>query len=166
MNNVRGRVKDKNAFCSQYKFNIAFENSSSPGYTTEKIMQPYTVNSVPIYYGNPLVENDFFPESMVRVSSPDDVQRAIDEIIFLDTHDKAYLAKVKAPCMTHPVSWYEEQITTFLRNIFDKPIKAARRLNQYGTQRGYRHRLSSLYRIDSVMKYPFRLVNNIRNNLK
>lgn len=30
-------------------FKIAFENSAYSGYTTGQVMQPYTVNSIPIY---------------------------------------------------------------------------------------------------------------------
>ncbi len=166
LNNVGGRVKDKNKFCSKFKFNIAFENSVSPGYTTEKIMQPYTVFSLPIYYGNPLVGDDFSIKSMIRVTSRNDVKRAIDEIIYLDTHDDAYLERLKASCMVHPVSWYEEQFSAFLRNIFDKPIEESRRLVKYGMQNVYRHRLRNLYRVDDLLKAPFRVANNIRKYFK
>ena len=166
LNNVGGPVKNKNEFCSKYKFNIAFENSVSPGYTTEKIMQPYTVNSIPIYYGNPLVGNDFSVESMIRVTSKDDIKRAIDEIIYLDTHNEAYLARLKTPCMVRPVSWYEEQLTSFLLNVFDKPIEESRRLIEYGMQNVYRQRLHNLYRIDDFLKVPFRLANYIKRVIK
>ena len=59
LNNVGGPVADKLAFISEYKFVIAFENSSYPGYTTEKILDPFLVCSIPVYWGNPLIENDF-----------------------------------------------------------------------------------------------------------
>lgn len=166
LNNIGGPVKDKNAFCARYKFNIAFENSVSPGYTTEKVMQPYTVNSVPIYYGDPMIGQDFNLDSMVRVASREDVERAIEEIIYLDTHDDAYLAKVKASCMTHPVEWYEEQLTLFIRNIFDKPIEEARRLIPFGRQTIYRTTLRNLYKVDDAWKAPFRAVNRVKNAVK
>src|SRR5262249_543629 len=35
-NNIGYRVKDKIEFMRDYKFSIAFENASAPGYTTEK----------------------------------------------------------------------------------------------------------------------------------
>ena len=166
LNNVGGRVADKNAFCAKYKFNIAFENSVSPGYTTEKVMQPYTVNTVPIYYGNPLVGEDFNVDSMVRVSSRDDAKRAIEEIIYLDTHDEAYISKVKVPCMVHSVAWYEERLTAFLRNIFDRSLDDARRLTGYGMQTVYRERVRNLYRINDTIKVPLRVANALKNSLK
>ncbi|MBQ2584257.1 MAG: zinc ABC transporter substrate-binding protein, partial [Erysipelotrichaceae bacterium] len=52
--------------------------------------------SIPIYYGSPTVGEDFPEECMVRVKDEEDIERAIEEIIYLDTHDAAYLEKVKA----------------------------------------------------------------------
>src|SRR5690606_34891130 len=42
-------------FQSQCKFTIAFENTSSPGYTTEKILHAFISNTIPIYWGDPEV---------------------------------------------------------------------------------------------------------------
>lgn len=139
-NNVGGPVADKYDFISRYKFNIAFENSVVPGYTTEKVMEPLSVGSVPIYYGNPRIEDDFNPGCMVRVASRDDVERAVDEIVALDRDDGAYLAKCAAPTFVHPFEWHERRLADFLRNIFDRPPREARRLNAYGYQTNIRHR--------------------------
>lgn len=40
-NNVGGPVKNKLEFISNYKFTLCFENSSSKGYTTEKIVEGF-----------------------------------------------------------------------------------------------------------------------------
>lgn len=118
LNNVGGPVPDKLAFCSQYKFNIAIENSISPGYTTEKIMQPLTVNSVPIYYGNPTVETDFLEGCMVRIKDKNDVERAIETVIALDKDDDRYLQMAQAPCLTmNSPEYYFDKMSAFLRNI-------------------------------------------------
>lgn len=50
-NNMGGRVNDKLAFDRTHKFSIVCENSASPGYTTEKIVQAYAANCIPIYWG-------------------------------------------------------------------------------------------------------------------
>lgn len=135
MNNVGGPVKDKLDFCRGYKFNIAFENSISPGYTTEKLMQPLSVCSVPIYYGNASVDRDFRLTSMIYVRDEDDVERAVNEVIRLDNDDAAYLSKVKEPCLVHPDrDHFVRMKEDFLRHIFDQPLDKARRLNAYGYQ--------------------------------
>jgi len=62
-NNIGGPIgksfEDKIEFLKQYKFVIAFENSSFNGYTTEKILEPLLTNCIPIYWGNPSIEKDF-----------------------------------------------------------------------------------------------------------
>lgn len=94
-NNVGGPVKDKCAFLSDYKFTIAFENSSVNGYTTEKVVEPMLVNSIPIYWGNKLIGRDFNSSSMLVVEDENDFGRVIDEIKYLDENDDAYLAKLR-----------------------------------------------------------------------
>ena len=56
----------KRAFLSHYKFTIAFENSSYPGYHTEKILDPMQVNSLPVYWGNPHIDRHFNTRSFVN----------------------------------------------------------------------------------------------------
>jgi hypothetical protein len=62
LNNTGFRVKDKASFQRGYKFSIAFENSSTPGYSTEKIIDAYCALTVPIYWGDPEIARDFNPE--------------------------------------------------------------------------------------------------------
>lgn len=163
LNNVGGPVANKEAFCKGYKFNIAFENSVSPGYTTEKVMQPLTYHSVPIYYGNPNVTEDFTDACMVRIKDESDVSRAIEEIKYLDTHDEAYLEKCLTPRLTHgSEAYYDARIEAFLRNIFDRPLNEARRLIPYGMQNVYRGRLRHLYKLDDAWKAPLRALNRMR----
>jgi hypothetical protein len=45
-------VANKMEFIKDYKFVLSFENSSYPGYTTEKLIEPMLVNSIPVYWGN------------------------------------------------------------------------------------------------------------------
>src|ERR1051326_2138192 len=58
---VPGRV-DWNAkidFLRAYKFVIAFENSSAPGYNTEKLSHAIEADCVPIYWGDPAIGRSF-----------------------------------------------------------------------------------------------------------
>lgn len=58
----------KRAFLSRYKFTVAFENSSAPGYHTEKILDPMLVGSIPIYWGDREIESVFNPASFIHVA--------------------------------------------------------------------------------------------------
>lgn len=135
MNNVGGPVKDKNAFLRGYKFNICFENSSSPGYTTEKLIEALAADSVPIYYGDPLVTEDFREECMIRLKSEDDIEKSVEEIVRLDNDDAAYLAKCRADRLVHADPMYfENKVVEFFDHILEQPLDKARRLNRFGYQ--------------------------------
>lgn len=56
---IGSSLDDKLAFLKDRRFTIAFENSSASGYTTEKIVDAMLAGSVPIYWGNPRVAEDF-----------------------------------------------------------------------------------------------------------
>ena len=161
LNNVGGPVVDKMAFCAKYKFNIAFENCSSPGYVTEKVMQPMTCFSLPIYYGDPLVEEEFSPLSIVHVRGRDDIERAIDEVIRLDRNDDEYIARVMAPCLSKPFGHYESLLEDFLVAIFSKAKDEARRLNVYGYQRHLRDRRAKLHRLERTVAAPIRFIRRV-----
>jgi len=153
MNNVGGPVSDKLAFCRGYKFNIAFENSSYPGYTTEKLMEAYVAQTVPVYYGNPNVAVDFHPESMVAVRNEADIPRAIEEIVRLDRDDAAYLKMVTARCLVaDSPDVYEDRLEAFLAHVFDQPLEEARRLCPYGHQSMMRRHLAMLYKGDQCLR--------------
>lgn len=133
-----GAVADKVSFLGGYKFNVAFENSASPGYTTEKIMEPLLAHTLPIYYGNPRIEDDFREDCMIRVRSPDDLERAIEEIVSLDNDEAAYLERVKGPCAIHDSEWFDLRLEKFLLQIVNAPKSEAKRTMSYGRQAIYR----------------------------
>jgi hypothetical protein len=81
-----------------YKFTIAFENESHPGYVTEKIFHSFLAGSIPIYWGNPRIELDFNPKAFINVQdypSPADAIRAIREI---DTNPQLHERMLREPC--------------------------------------------------------------------
>jgi len=91
LNNVGGPVKNKLQFISDFKFTFAFENSSYPGYVTEKIYEPMFVNSIPIYWGSPLINLDFNTKSFVNLHDFKSDEEVICRIIELD-QDKYKMA--------------------------------------------------------------------------
>ncbi len=98
LNNLGHLVEDKISFLAQYKFTIAFENASFPGYTTEKMHEPLLVRSVPIYWGNPLVHLDFNPKSFVNCHDYPDDEAVIEQVIKLDRDRDLYLQCLREPC--------------------------------------------------------------------
>ena len=141
-NNIGGPVVDKLEFVSQYKFNIAFENSAVHGYTTEKIMEPMTVNTLPIYWGNPMVCKEFNADSFVNVNDFTSMEDAVQHIVDLDNDDSKYLQMIKAQKVLDIdiINW-QESLLTFLSNIIVKPLNDAKYLTPFGVQKLYREEL-------------------------
>lgn len=98
MNNLGFRVEDKRAFQSQYKFSFAFENCASIGYTSEKLRDAFAARTLPLYWGNPLVGNDFNANAFLDYSNYPNVNAMVEHIIELDNNDNLYLEFTKQPC--------------------------------------------------------------------
>jgi len=126
MNNIGYAVADKRKFQSEYKFSVAFENNAYRpqhiGYTTEKIMEPMTVNSVPLYWGNPRIDLEFNTKSFVNFYDFGSFDKMIEYIIELDKNNDKYLDVLRT-------TWFEnniipdnnklENIKSFLYKIID-----------------------------------------------
>lgn len=89
----RGKLE----FIRRYKFTIAFENSSHPGYTTEKLPQPMWANSLPIYWGDPLVHLDFNPRSFLNYFDYGSMEALIERIVEVDRDDALYAQYLREP---------------------------------------------------------------------
>lgn len=134
LNNIGYRVSDKLEFISNYKFTIAFENSSAPGYTTEKIMEPMRVLSLPIYWGNPCVHRDFNELSFINCMRLKSIDRMVEEVIRLDSDDAQYLERLSRNWLTpeqQAVNW-NDVLLGFFDNIFRQPLQDAKRFPRYG----------------------------------
>lgn len=115
-----GKIK----FVSNYKFTIAFENSSSPGYTTEKLLQPFWGNSIPIYWGNPEVTKDFNPKAFINCNDYKDFDEVIEKIKELDNNDELYMQMLKEPPMKSDYKFNQKELLeNFLYNIIEKGNK-------------------------------------------
>lgn len=101
LNNIGARVTNKIEFLKRYKFTIAFENSSYPGYTTEKIFEPMKVSTIPIYWGNPLVNIDFNTKSFINYSEFENEDEVIEKIIEIDKNSDLYYEMLKQPSLNN-----------------------------------------------------------------
>lgn len=101
LNNIGSLVEPgwngKMKFMNQYKFSICFENSEYPGYTTEKIVHPKMVNSIPIYWGNPYVGKDWNTKSFINAYDFANIGDIIEYIKKIDNNDELYYNMLKEP---------------------------------------------------------------------
>ncbi len=83
-------VVDKVKFMSKYRFNLCFENSSYPGYCTEKLFEALCAKTVPIYWGSPTAALDFNPKAFLNRYDYASDQEFFDNIVRLHTNKKQY----------------------------------------------------------------------------
>jgi hypothetical protein len=134
-NNVGGPVRDKLAFLRGCKFNVAFENASTPGYSTEKIIEAKAAGTVPIYWGNPLIATELNPRAFVNCHDFPDFDAVVRRVLELDADDAAYLAMLAEPIFpdgVEPAALREEHLLDFFDHIFNQPVGQACRRVQVG----------------------------------
>lgn len=97
-------VDNKLKFQEQYKFSLAFENSSYPGYTTEKIVQAWAAGTIPIYWGDPTISEQFNEKAFINCHAYagwDDVIKRIEEV---DKNQELYLEMQREPIIKDGLS--------------------------------------------------------------
>ena len=132
-NNVGGPMVDKIAFQSKYRFLIAFENSSTLGYLTEKFAQAAQSNAVPIYWGDPEIGKLFNPRAFINCHELPSLEAAVERVKSLDSNEDLYRRLLSEPWFPdgrEPESLQHKTIVDFLANIFDQPHDAAYRRNR------------------------------------
>lgn len=109
LNNVGGPVKDKLAFVKGYRFHVAFENGSHPGYCTEKLMHGFAAGCIPIYWGDPLEskgnEGDFNPAALISAHDFSSFEELIDHIAAVDRDRSLFEAYLRQPILSE--AWYK-----------------------------------------------------------
>ena len=134
LNNTGGeRVKSKKDFIKKYKFNIAFENTKEPGYTTEKLVEALAENTIPIYWGDPKIASEFNTKSFILLESEKDIDNVIKDIIKLDKDDDAYIKMIEQPRLIPKTHKHQnkDQLFKFFENIFKQGPINAKRISKY-----------------------------------
>ena len=133
-NNVGGPVANKRDFISKYLFNIAFENSSYPGYTTEKIAEPWLEGCIPIYWGDPEIARDINPDCFINMHNFNSFDAAIAYIKEVEASPELQTKYLSAPFFKNnivPEHLKDEIIAQKLQHFINKclsdlPKKATR----------------------------------------
>ncbi len=195
-NNIGGTpIADKLAFLSEYKFNIAFENSSTNGYLTEKLFDAKAAHSIPIYWGDPTLKNainsspdnniiwesyknlepQLNKKAFINISDFNSIQEAIDFIIFLDSNDSAYMDMLNEPLLldTNYATYFDSKLEAFFAHIFSQPKQSAYRRGfgqwRLNIERRYK-KAQKVRTIANNLIYPFKssikTISNLSKTLK
>lgn len=105
-------VNEKNAFLNKFKFTLCVENAIFPGYLTEKIFDAFYSGSVPLYYGDPLININIPEDTFINLEDFNDfaelesflmsmtyemwLEYRANILVFLSTSDFKYSAEYLA----------------------------------------------------------------------
>lgn len=123
LNNIGGAVKDKYAFQLKHKFSIAFENCSYDGYSTEKIVEAFAANTIPIYWGDPNIGIDFNNNSFINCHQYNSLDEVVERVKEIDNNDELYLKMMNEPIL----KIQDIRLDDYLYYIFDQPVEKAGR---------------------------------------
>ncbi len=87
-------------FYRPYKFVLAFENTLSLHYASEKLGTALHAHTVPVYWGNPLIANYFNPERFINAFDFDTLESLARHVMRVHEDDALYLRYLSAPNRT------------------------------------------------------------------
>jgi hypothetical protein len=134
-------------FIKNYKFNIAFENKSLPGYVTEKLTDAMLARSIPLYWGCERVDEEFNKKSFLCRNDFASDESFIEHIF--KVHEDKFLFEqiLREPYFTgnQPNLYYnEDRISDFFLKLLNddkKPVSRRKKILSLGrwqlTKRDY-----------------------------
>jgi alpha(1,3/1,4) fucosyltransferase len=127
-------VSAKVSVMSDFNFSIAFENSSTPGYTTEKLFHAFAARCIPIYWGNPKVDLDFNPRAFINRHDFENDDSCIAHVMALAQDPQRMVTILNEPVFAdgNDPARRRGELAAFLNFIFGQDLEAARRRTRYG----------------------------------
>lgn len=119
----------KSDFQRKCKFTLCFESTNHYGFVTEKIMDAFYADTIPVYYGSPTVTEIFNKDAFINVADYESFDAAIERIKELDQDDEKYLEMLRQPILVNPdyPRELEDALGKYVCHIFDQPLEQAYR---------------------------------------
>lgn len=132
-------LQERIAFEKNYKFSIACENDSHPGYCTEKILISFIAGTIPIYWGDPLVKTLYNEKAFLNVSDYETPEELVEAIRRIDQNEELYRAMLREPVFVTGWNYadMEQQLREFLWHIAEQPKEKAYRRSRLCTAKKY-----------------------------
>lgn len=113
-------VRDKHEYQRRHLFSIAYENEAAPGYSTEKILDAFASQSIPIYWGDPLIEETFNPDAFVHARRFAGEKELIDYVINLSEDPARCVRMLNAPVFRNPAipGQKAQEVLEFMEGVF------------------------------------------------
>ena len=92
------KVSDKSLASSDYRFSFAFENNLFPGYITEKLLEAYLANTVPLYWG--IDSSRYFnKDAFINFSEFKSLEEFMNSVRELNSDEDRYVATYEQPLL-------------------------------------------------------------------
>ena len=82
---------------SNYKFTLCYENTSYPGYFTEKPIHARSAGCIPIYWSDKRYAEDFNPNGFIHLADFASVGELVEEVKRVDSDESLRLRMVSEP---------------------------------------------------------------------
>ena len=130
-NNIGQIIKNKTEFLSSYKFSIAMENSNGDGYISEKIIDSFISGTIPIYYGDYMLDEYINPKTYILIKSEKDIKNKINYIKAIDNDDNLYrkILEEKVIIDENFSDKIDYELKLFLNHIFEQDKLKSTRIN-------------------------------------
>lgn len=126
---IRWHDESKCHFQEKGKFSLCFESTKHDHFITEKIVDAFYSNSVPVYFGSEYVKDIFNPKAFIYCENVNCFDDTIKKIIEIDQDEKRYIDMMREPIFLDEK--YPEQIMENLErwivHIFEQPLDKAYR---------------------------------------
>lgn len=163
-------IGEVNKFRERYRFSLAFENSRYLGYTTEKIVRAFSGVTIPIYWGDPGIKEQFNSKAFIDILDFESFDEAIKYIKHINENSVLWQEMLQEPAFSAdsqiPLIMEDSYILTFFSRIFDQsPKEALRRTNK---DAGWGYHYEKRYKIGQEMLSDKKLnmIYRIQNKLK
>ena len=120
-------------FQRKCRFSLCFESTKDEGFITEKIVEAFYTDTIPVYYGSSNIKEIFNPKAFIDISDYPDFESAIDRILEIEANETEYLEMLRQPIFVDP-NYAEKkmaEVEAFLCHIFDQPLEKAYRRSRY-----------------------------------
>lgn len=102
-----------------YKFSLCFENRIRPGYYTEKLFHAKTSGTIPLYFSDKKVCEDFNPKSFINLNDFSSLKEWGEYVEYIDKNDQEYSAYQQEPLFCDNAinqEFYPAAVLNFFKN--------------------------------------------------
>ena len=155
---LKDKLRVKREVQKKYKFSIAFENQSFPGYITEKIWEAFISGTIPIYWGCPEVSNFFNPASFVNCHDYASFSDVIERVQEIDNDPELYKSYINAPLIL-PNSKYHHYSAA-------KMTSRTNHLLELVVQKREKYQNLRFHRLQNILDWTWLFLVNVKVILK